>query len=224
MKFNLPYRIVLMGCLVLIMGCFPAEPKREVNPNGPKLPPPPTPQEIAQSIIDDAQLDMKVPRPGTTFPKTVKKNLISILKKAKNKHARSEDGKKAIQFVSTRIDKRIREFQQAKAWSHVLVFLEAREVFEPDNRQYSALKEQATTALRRPIVKVRGLSEMNGIQFVILSFTIPLTDEKFTNERLRMGDNAHGIKVLGVFGQSRGVMLEYMETGEKFVALLSASE
>ena len=222
MKFHQLYISIFLTCSVMLMGCMPEE--KIPEPTGPEVPPPPTPQEIAQSIITAAQLDMPIPPKGSRFPRAIENNLLNILRQAKTKNGYSEDGQKAIGHVIIRIDKRIREFSEAEAWTHVMVFIKAREVFEPDNHQYLSLKEVAQIELRKPKVTVKGLPDINGVQFVILDFHIPLTDETFKNEKIRIGETAHGIKILSIFGQRRGVMLRYLETGEKYVAFLPASE
>ena len=212
---------VLLVSSVFLIGCIEEEPP---PPPPPELPPPPTPQEIAQTIIDQAQLDMPVPKKGTQFPKSVQANLLKILRSARMEHSGSESGQEALRHVVGRIDRRIMDFADGEAWSHVMAFIAAREVFEPDNNQYLSLKDQAIKELQKPIVKVKGLPEIKEIQYVILNFHIPLTDEHFNNTRLRIGDVEHGVKVIGIFGKKRGVTLEYLETGERYVAYLPISE
>ena len=56
----------------------------------------------------------------------------------------------------------------------------------------------------------------------MLSIYVPLTSETF-KETLSVGEEAHGIKFLGVFGENRGVRLEYLETGERYTALLNSA-
>lgn len=223
MRFRwLLYTSMFVACAVTIVGCLPKE--KVPEPTGPEVPPPPTPQEIAQSIITEAQLDMPIPPKEARFPKVIENNLLSILRKAKTRNGNSEDGRKAIGHVIIRIDKRIREFSDAEAWTHVMVFIKARKVFEPNNDQYLSLKDAAETELRKPRVTVKGLPDIDGVQLVILDFYIPLTDETFRNEKLRIGESIHGIKILSIFGKRRGVMLQYIETGERYVAFLPSSE
>lgn len=217
--------MVVVSC-VLFVGCIPSDDKdvMTVDPSAPVVPPPPTAQDIAREIISNAQLDMPVPTKGARMPKAISKKLLDSLGSAKSQHAHTETGQEAIRHVTIRIEKRIREFTDAQAWTHVLTFLDARAVFDSDNRQYLSLRDEAETQLRKPEVVVKGLPVINGAQFAILSFRIPLTEEKFDNQRMRMGESAFGIRVLSVFGKSRGVMLQYIETGERYVAFLPTSE
>ena len=212
MKFGWVFTSVLFSCVIAFSGCLPEKKVDKIQPTDPTIPPPPTPQEIAQTIITEAQLDMPIPSLEARFPK------------AKTEHGNSEDGQAALRHVILRIDKRIRDFSEAGAWRNVMVFIRAREVFEPNNKQYLALKDDADTQLRKPRVTVRGLPDLKGVQFVVLSFYIPITDQTFDDESYRIGDIAHGVKIMSIFGLDRGVTLRYLETGEKYVAFLPGQE
>ena len=220
------YRILGIFLLVcssgFIIGCTREEPPPP--PPTPELPPPPTPQEIAQGIIDSAQLDMPLPPKDAQFPKAVEKNLMRILSDEKNEHSLTESGKEALQHVIGRVDRRIMDFADAEAWSYVVTYLAAREVLDENNDQYLALRDQAIKELQKPTITVKGLPEIKQTQYAVLNFHIPLTDEKFENLRLRLGDVAHGVKVISIFGKKRGVTLEYLETGEQYVAYLPSNE
>lgn len=206
----------------LFMGCIVEE--EPPPPPPPELPPPPTPQEIAQGIIETAQLDMPIPPKEAQFPKSVQKNLLRILGDAKREHGNTESGKEALRFVVARIDRRVMDFADAEVWSYVMGYLAAREVLDSNNDQYLALKDQAIKELQKPTVTVKGLPEIRNIQYAVLNFHIPLTDENFKNIQLRLGDVAHGVKVISIFGKKRGVTLEYLETGEQYVAYLPSNE
>ena len=74
---------VWMVVLVFLAGC--GEPE-VIEPVDPELPPPPTPQEVAQSIITEVNLDMPVPTPGQRFPIQVRNEMIDALQSKKNIH------------------------------------------------------------------------------------------------------------------------------------------
>jgi hypothetical protein len=57
----------------------------------------------------------------------------------------------------------------------------------------------------------------------MLSIYIPMSSQTF-KETLSVGDEAHGVQFLGVYGENRGVRLEYLETGERYVALLKSAK
>jgi hypothetical protein len=48
--------------------------------------------------------------------------------------------------------------------------------------------------------------------------------DKYYKETVQVGDEIHGLRVVNVFGQDRGVTLEYLETGELFVAYMQRSK
>jgi hypothetical protein len=143
------YRIVRLSMVVIscafFAGCLPAEDKdvMTVDPSAPVVPPPPTAQEIAREIITNAQLDMPIPRNGARMPKAISEKLLDSLRSAKSEHGHTETGQEAIRHVTLRIEKRIRDFTDAEAWTHVMTFLDARAIFESDNRQYLSLRDEA---------------------------------------------------------------------------------
>ena len=211
---------MILCSLVAIVGCG-SEP--EVEPVDPSLPPPPTAQEIAQKIIADAQLDMPVPVGPGRFPASVRSSMMSILQAAKTEHSADPIGKKALEHVVGRIEKRIRDFSNAKAWQYTMVFIEAHELFKPNSGKYGSLKDDAYTQLMKPEVKVTGLPMIDGRKLILLSFYLPMTDQHF-KERVQVGDEVHGLKVVSIFGRDRGVRLQYLETGEFFVAYMPSAK
>lgn len=221
MDFRNKCLAVLFFSFVAIVGCDSGEPD-VVQPTGPDAPAPPTAQEIAKKIILEAQLDMAIPIAGSRFPISIRQNMLNILQTAKTTHATDPVGKKALEHVVGRIDKRIRDFSRAEAWQHVMVFTDAHGIFKPQSKKYGSLRDEAYTQLSKPRVSVTGMPIIEGRQLILLSFYIPITDKRY-KERVQIGDEVHGLKVINVFGRDRGVTLEYLETGERFVAFLATS-
>ena len=207
---------VWMIVLVFLAGC--GEPE-VVEPVDPELPPPPTPQEVAQSIITEVNLDMPIPPAGQRFPIQARNEMIDALQAKKNIHNADVTGKEALEHVRGRIDKRIREFSGANAWQHVMVFIELHEVLSPDSTKYASLRDDAIIQLKKPQLKLHGLPVLDGRQVIVMTFYIPATDETH-KEWLSIGDQIYGMKLVDVFGNNRGVTMEYLETGERFVSYL----
>lgn len=213
--------VALVICsLLAIVGC---ESEPEVEPVDPSLPPPPTAQQIAQKIVADAQLDMPIPVGNGRFPASVKSAMLGILQSAKTEHSATPVGKKALEHVVGRIEKRIRDFDNVEAWQYTMVFIEAHEIFEPNSGNYGSLKDEVYTQLMKPVVKITGLPVINDRQLILLTFYLPLTDKRY-KEKVQIGDEVHGLRVVDIFGQNRGVTLEYLETGERFVAFMQSAK
>ena len=149
--------------------------------------------------------------------------MLEVLRVAKAQNAGDLVGKEALEHVVGRIDKRIREFTHAEAWQHVMVFIEAHEIFMQDSKKYGSLKDEAFIQLRKPKVTVTGLPVIEGRQLILLTLYVPITDKTY-KERVLVGDELHGLKVVNIFGNDRGVTLEYLETGERFVAYLPGAK
>ncbi len=81
------------------------------------------------------------------------------------------------------------------------------------------MRERALTELRKPRVTLRGLPEFDGQKIAMMSIYLPMTSETHF-ERMRVGEEMHGIKLLGVFGDDKGVRIEYVETGDRDVVYL----
>ena len=212
------YRFGLLVCVVLIAACSPPEEEVE-EASGPEAPPPPTPQEIAQSIITELNLDMTAASTGGRLSNTVRQQMLNSLHDKVNLHNGSEDGKKAMEFVKQRVEKRIRDFSNEDAWQHVLVFIDLHKVFDPDSRKYGSLQEEAFQQLKKPKLALKGMPVLDGQRIIILDFEFPL-DNSRAQERVAIGDELHGVRVVDVFGNNRGVTVEFLETGERDVVFL----
>lgn len=216
MNFRFIYFALMLCCLISIAGCTQKDKKKPVDPNAP---PPPTAQEIAQKIILDAKLDIRIPGPEARFPIPQRNAMLSKLRNLKTKHSADPVGKEALDHVVSRIDKRIRDSRQAGAWQYVTAFIDAYAIFRPNSKKYGSLKDEALTELRKPRVTVTGLPVIKNRQLIKLSLYIPIEDRSY-KEQVEIGDEIHGLKVLDIFGQNRGVVLEYLETGERFNAFM----
>ncbi len=206
--------LVLTGCGD-ILGPRP-EKKTDVDPNAP---PEPTAQDIANKIINDAQLDTPIPLPGGSFSPALKTNMLNMLRTAKAQYSADSKGQEALRFVEQRIDRRIKEFKNAEAWEHVMAFTDAFLVFKPESKKYNRLREQALVQLRKPRLTLRGLPILQGQKVALVRFYIPLDNSTY-NERMFIGEELHGIKLRSVFGDDLGINVEYLETGERYVVYM----
>jgi len=198
----------------------PAKPSKTVDPNAP---PPPTPEEIAKRTITELGLDLPLPLQGTRVSSSVRGTTIQMFKQQHATLSQTPEGQAALKQVQKVLEDRIAAYEQAKFWEHVLTYTDAYAVFQPESKKYEQLREKAMVEMRRPRVTVKGLPEVDGQKIAMLSIYIPLTSENF-EERMSIGEEVHGIKFLGVFGKDRGVRLEYLETGERYVAYLPSQK
>lgn len=205
-------------CLfVALVGCTPEPEPEPVDPN---LPPPPTAQDIAQAIITEVGLDMPLPAPGQRFAGPMRSQMVNALQVKRDVNNADPVGKEALGHVKSRIDKRIREFSDVGAWQYVMVFIDLHKILAPDSTKYASLQEDAYIQLKKPKVTLTGMHSQNGRRVIAMIFYIPATDKTHKELRLAIGDEIHGLKLLNVFGNNRGVTIEYLETGERFVSYL----
>ena len=221
-----PYASHFFAALLLcslFAGCSDSAPGARPDLPDPNAPPPPTPEEIASQIIADAQLDAPVPSKGSSLPPAVRQNILDLLRRANMNYSGTEDGKRALAIVSRKIDERVNTYERAQLWEHVLTYTDAHLIFNKGSKRFNHIRDRAIVELQKPRVTVRGLPEADGQQIAMLSIYMPMTSETYF-ERLAIGEEMHGIKVLNVFGEDRGVRLEYLKTGERYIAYLPAAE
>ena len=206
--------------LVLLAGCESPTPRE--RPEAPEEPPPPTPEELAMALMADMQLDGPLPRPGSSLTPAVRQNILDVLKQKKVELAVTVEGKRALAIVQHRLNERVRDFERAELWEHVLAYTDAHLILDPESTKFDHTRENALVELRKPRVTLSGLPEFEGRKIAFLTFYLPMTSESH-KERMAIGEVMYGIRLLGIFGRDRGVRLEYLETGERFVAYLPAA-
>jgi hypothetical protein len=194
----------------------PAQPE-ETGEAG--VPPPPTPEEIAKRVARELELDAPLPAAGARLPTSVRATIISQYDEQNAALSKTPEGKAALEIIKQKTDDRIDALYSAGMWEHVLVYTDGYYKLDPKATQYDDMRKKAEVELRRPRVTVQGLPQVNGHQIAILAFYIPLTSETY-KEQMRVGEEMHGIKFIEVFGDYKGVRLEYLETGDRFVSLL----
>ena len=198
----------------------PKKPKTAVDPNAP---PPPTPEELAKNAIAELALDQPLPLPGARMTPAVRDSTLSAFRKKYSDLSRTPEGKIALDQVQKVLEDRIAAYENGRFWEHSLTYIDAYLMFQPKSKKYDQLKEKALTELRKPRVTLKGLPEVSGEKVAQVLIYIPLTSETFT-ERMSAGEEMHGVKYLGVFGKDRGARMEYLETGERFVAFLPSQK
>lgn len=198
----------------------PRKPSTAVDPNAP---PPPTPEELARQTITELGLDQPLPPPGARLAASVRATTLSQFRAKHTELSATPEGQAALKTVQAELEKKIDAYQQGNYWEYVITYADAYAIFQPESRKYLQAKEKAEIELRKPRVTVHGLPAVDGHQVALLQIYVPLSSQTF-NERLSVGEDVHGVKFVEVFGNSRGIRWEFMETGERFVAYLPSAK
>lgn len=225
------HRFLHYAALVLVaivFGILPgcgggSEPAQPSQTGDAAAPPPPTPEEIARRVITDLELDAPLPARGARLPASVRATMLSQFDQQKATLSKTPEGQAALEIVKQKTEDRIEALCNAQLWEHVVAYTDAYARLDPDAKKFDEMRAKAEVELRKPRVKVTGLPQVNGHQVAMLSIYIPLTSETH-KETLSVGEEMHGVKFLGVFGENRGVRLEYIETGERYTALLDSAK
>lgn len=214
--------LAVLAAMVALSGCEDQAALRRAERKTQEQPPPPSPEEIAQKIIADAQLNAPMPEEGSSLPPSVRQTMLDLLRREKNRLQGTEDGDEALAIVARKVDERLRQYERAELWEHVLTLSDAHLIFKPGSRQFNHTRDKALTELRKPRVTVKGLPEFGGQKIAMLSFYLPMTNETY-DEHMAFGEEKYGVRLLGVFGEDRGVRMEYLETGERFIAYVPSA-
>lgn len=184
-----------------------------------------SPQQIAQKIISDAELDAALPPPGSTLPPGMAQTFLNKLQQVVTQHSATEEGQEALDIVSRRIESRVREVERAKLWHYVLVYADAHRILNPGSTKFNRQREKAQIELRRPTVQVQGFVEdgLSGQTIAFVDIHLPLQDLMYS-ERMRVGEEIHGVKLVDIIGNNRGVVMEFLESGETFEVLTKAAQ
>lgn len=211
--------LATLAMMVALSGCEDQAARERRQRPEVEEPPPPTPEEIAQKIIVDAQLNAPMPVRGSSLPPSLRQTVLDLLRREKRRLQGTEDGDRALAIVARKVDQRVRLYEREELWEHVLTLCDAHLIFKPNSRKFSHTRDKALLELRKPRVTVHGLPEFDGRKVAILTFYLPLTSQTYS-EQMAIGEEMHGVRFLSVFGEDRGVRLEYLETGERFIAYL----
>jgi len=219
------FKYALFTLLVAILplyGCEPQSDRERADRPDIEQSSLPTPDERAQLIIQEAQLNAPIPARGSSLPPSVRQTILDLLRREKNRLQGTEDGDKILAIVAREVDSRVREFERAELWEHVLTMTDAHLIFKPGSSKFNHTRDKAILELRKPRVTVRGLPEFDGRKVAMLSIYLPMTSKTYF-ERMAIGEEMHGVRLLSVVGEDRGVRMEYLETGERFVAYIPAA-
>jgi len=229
MTIALTRKIALLLTLMLIFpltGCDDEVPREkpdrpDVGEDG--VPPPPTPEEVAQQIIAEAQLNAPMPRRGASLPPAVRQTILDLLRRERNRLKGTEDGDQSLAIVAAKVDEKVRQYERAELWEYVITMIDAHLIFNPGSVKFSHIRDKALIELRKPKVTVTGIPDFNNRKIAMLRIYLPLSSETFS-VKMSIGEEMHGLRFLDIFGNNRGVRLEYIETGERFIAYVPAAK
>ena len=184
-----------------------------------------TPQEVADKIIQEAQLNAPLPVAGSTLPPGMAQTFLKQFRQVKNQHSGSETGVQALVIVSKAIEGRIKDVERAQLWHYLLVYVDAHKILNPGSTKFSRQQERARIELKRPRVTPRGfiVDGISGQTVVMLDIHLPLEDKVYS-EQLRVGEEIHGLKLVDIVGNNQGVTLEFLESGEIFNEFMKSAQ
>lgn len=207
--------------LVAFCGC-----KKEPPPPLEKPPPPPpSPEELAipiKACIEPLRELTRNAAPGKGWGaggkgasgllrRPVQKQVVDCLKSEYQKNRGKVNGPEALTIVQRELEDIIRLARDQERWRLVVGCIGAFKAVAPNSSKMDALLRRADLHMRRPIVRVRGFFDdnENNETYVFLEFTLRPSMKKY-QERMRVGDEKHEVRLLDLVGDKKGVRLEYL--------------
>lgn len=213
-----------LGTLAGFAGCS-SEPASE-RPDKPELsdaPPPPTPEELANKEMSGLGLNDPLPRPGARLSALMRNNILNQYRELDNRLSQTPEGKGALKIIAGKLEQRIQAVRRVELWEYVLTYIDAYKILEPDSTKFNLLHDQALSELRKPKVTVHGLPEFEGRKIAVLDIYVPVKSESHL-VRMRIGEEMYGIKLLDIFGDDKGVKIEYLDSGDRAIIYLEAAK
>ena len=221
---SLVFLPALLAVAFFLPSCAEEEAPQVVTPTFTAVAPP-TPEEIAGSIVDEMGLSAPLPPPGSTLPPGSAAAFKADITRVKNEQMATEEGVAVLGIISGKLENRIRQVERSKLWHHVLIYEEAYRVLNPRSQKFKRQRDKAIIELKRPSVSLTGFmyDGRNDFTIAFLEINMPLEDILY-EERMRLGEEIHGLKLIKIIGNNQGVTLEFLESGDVFDVYMKSAQ
>lgn len=198
------FAVVAMMCLVALSSCNREPPP----PPTPPPPPPPSADQLVQRVMEKVgPLVSPDPQSGKALQETLSKEVASLKTELNGGGAQKR-------ILNDFVDK-LTAAHQTEQWDFVLNLCDAVDVLDPGNTRTSRYRQRALDEKNRPVVKVKGFVEIDGVTNVFMEIYLPATGET-DDKRVREGEEFHGLVLERVIGNNQGVRLKYVKTQTTF--------
>jgi hypothetical protein len=145
------------------------------------------------------------------------------LQKAVSTHGGTPAGKEALRDVVRHLEDVLVQVREKQNGLAVLLVCDLIRIVEPSNSRLARHVEWANIEKNRPVVMLRGWYEDREkdppIVNAFIEVYLPETGE-VEHLRVREGEEFLGLKYRKMLGKRRGMLLEYMKTGDLFEVYL----
>lgn len=145
------------------------------------------------------------------------------LQKAVATYGATPEGKEALRDVVRQLEDVLVQARDAQNGLAVLLICDLIRTVEPGNSRVARYEEWANIEKNRPVVMLRGWYEDREkdppIVNAFIEVYLPETGE-VEHLRVREGEEFLGLKYRKMLGRRRGMLLEYMKTGDRFEVYL----
>ncbi len=138
---------------------------------------------------------------------------------AKTTYGQSKSGKEALRKVLYDLEDRLKPLRNENRAHVAFVLIECIEILNPESSKINRYREWAVQQKNRPYVKIKSwLEPLDGpYEVIYVSFRVYLPEtDTVEKHRVRKGEEFCGLRFVEIIGKKSGVLLEYIETSERF--------
>ncbi|GMV94894.1 MAG: hypothetical protein AMXMBFR82_46720 [Candidatus Hydrogenedentota bacterium] len=159
----------------------------------------------------------------TPVPPAFAQTMREHLRQANEKYHGTPEGKEALRNAVRHLEDVLVVAREKQNGLAVLLICELIRIVEPNNSRVARYEEWATIEKNRPVVMLRGwfVDEEKDPPVInaFIEVFLPETGE-VEHLRAREGEEFLGLKFRKILGKRRGMLLEYLKTGDLFEVYL----
>ncbi len=202
-----------LGLLMLILtvaltSCEEPPPPEDLPP------PPPTVGEI-RGALDSTIQGIR----SGNYGQAQKIEALSKMLEIGNKYRTGPNWKEALTGFAGSVSAKTKSvYDTAKtdedAWPKVRIWCEVLAAVDPDNVKLKLYRQKATAEINKPKVTFKGHMVAAGTDTIFIDIEVP-KEGKTYSEKVRVGQEIHGIKIIEMIGAGKGIVIEYLETNDR---------
>lgn len=216
-----------MGAIGVLLCCGVVCSKKEAPPDAAResqevaQPDAPSPEELAAELEAGLGPLDQLEAWEIDLTQEMRDMLVAYLLEAARDYRQTPQGQAALRLVVGRLDARLAAAREDMNTDLVMLLCDLIEIIEPDNSKLPRYREWASILLARPDVTIRGWFEFGEPRYgddeiyVLLEVRLPATGE-VERVQVREGEEFLGLKFHRIIGKKRGILLEYLATGDRF--------
>jgi len=211
----------LMLCSVVVTGCQEPPPEKpKVDPNAP--PPEPTPEEIYNEMRNAIAVLWRPIGNESSISIAEKDRAVEAMRGLKQRYATKENGQIAMNRLKADLGQLINTSRDSRQYRVTHGGIECYNIIDPGSGRYDKLFQRIRLYMARPVVRVTGFMEVNGVPNVFVLVQTKDENFEFAEEldyTVPVGELFHEdkLRVTEIIGDQDQIEVEYLPTGDVWV-------